>query len=133
MPTAARPNPRYNPVFADFVRRQESDPRCGKLKLRDWLLTVVQRCPRYLLLLKDLIAATGSDDPEHTQLVVAHGLVSKSMSSLVLCCRVTVLTPAQLLLASIRHFIRMLKLLHSSHCNERQVISPFSCSPLDGR
>ena len=40
-PTASRPNPLYDAPFADFLATQEADPRCGKLKLRDWLLTVV--------------------------------------------------------------------------------------------
>ena len=79
-PTDHRPSPRYNVAFSNFLAHQEADPRCGKLKLRDWLLTIVQRCPRYLLLLKDLIAATSIDDREHTQLIVVHGLVSKSKS-----------------------------------------------------
>lgn len=69
-----------NAPFAAFVSKQESDPRCGKLKLRDWLLTIVQRCPRYLLLLKDLINCTEPDDPEHAQLTAVHTLVSKSES-----------------------------------------------------
>jgi hypothetical protein len=70
-----------NSQFASFVARQEADPRCGKLKLRDWLLTIVQRCPRYLLLLKDLINCTEVDDPEHAQLVAVHTLVAKSKVS----------------------------------------------------
>ena len=41
-----------SPAFSNFIHTQEADPRCGKLGLRDWLLTIVQRCPRYLLLLK---------------------------------------------------------------------------------
>lgn len=66
------------PDFAAFVAKQEADPRCGNLKLRDWLLSIVQRCPRYLLLLKDLISCTSTDDPEHAPLVTVHTLVSKS-------------------------------------------------------
>lgn len=78
-PSSARPNnPEYNPKFATFLCQQESDPRCGKLRLRDWLLTIVQRCPRYLLLLKDLINYTDKSDPEHAQLTAVHTLVSKS-------------------------------------------------------
>ncbi|OSX66796.1 hypothetical protein POSPLADRAFT_1175479 [Postia placenta MAD-698-R-SB12] len=69
-------------AFALFVAKQEADPRCGKLKFRDWLLTIVQRCPRYLLLLKDLISCTDPDDPEYTQLTAVHTLVSKITSSL---------------------------------------------------
>jgi len=66
------------PDFAAFIVKQEADPRCGNLKLRDWLLSIIQRCPRYLLLLKDLISCTPIDDPEHTPLVTVHKLVSKS-------------------------------------------------------
>jgi FYVE, RhoGEF and PH domain containing 5/6 len=68
-----------NAQFSSFIAQQEADPCCGKLKLRDWLLTIVQRCPRYLLLLKDLINCTDKYDPEHAQLVAVHTLVSKSV------------------------------------------------------
>ncbi|KAF9553664.1 hypothetical protein CPC08DRAFT_744681 [Agrocybe pediades] len=81
-PSATRPNPQYNQRFASFLVTQEADLRCGKLKLRDWLLTIVQRCPRYLLLLKDLINSTSKDDPEHSQLTAVHTLVSKITLSL---------------------------------------------------
>ena len=67
-----------NAGFSAFIARQEADPRCGKLKLRDWLLTIVQRCPRYLLLLKDLINCTDVEDPEYSSLMNVHALVSKS-------------------------------------------------------
>jgi len=77
-PTAIRPNPHYNSKFAVFLTTQEADPRCGKLKLRDWLLTIVQRCPRYLLLLKDLINNIERDDQEHAQLTAVHTLAAKS-------------------------------------------------------
>ncbi|TFY82429.1 hypothetical protein EWM64_g1588 [Hericium alpestre] len=71
-----------NSLFSAFVAQQEADPRCGKLKLRDWLLTVVQRCPRYLLLLKDLINCTDTEDAERASLMTAHSLVSKITVSL---------------------------------------------------
>ena len=67
-----------NAAFSAFITRQEADPRCGKLKLRDWLLTIVQRCPRYLLLLKDLINCTDVEDPEYLSLMNVHALVSRS-------------------------------------------------------
>ncbi|KIY44979.1 hypothetical protein FISHEDRAFT_67225 [Fistulina hepatica ATCC 64428] len=72
----------YAPSFAAFATKQESDPRCGRLKLRDWLLTIVQRCPRYLLLLKDLLNNTEEDDPDFAQLTNVHSLVSKITLSL---------------------------------------------------
>ncbi|KAJ7588253.1 hypothetical protein C8J56DRAFT_1014515 [Mycena floridula] len=81
-PSAYHPNALYNQAFATFLSTQELDPRCGKLKLRDWLLTVVQRCPRYLLLLKDLIECTDPEDSEHEQLTAVHTLVSKITLSL---------------------------------------------------
>jgi FYVE, RhoGEF and PH domain containing 5/6 len=59
-------HPSYNPAFAQFLAKQES---------------IVQRCPRYLLLLKDLIGCTDPEDPEHQQLVNVHALVCKSTSS----------------------------------------------------
>ena len=67
-----------NGAFSSFVARQEANPRCGKLKLRDWLLTIVQRCPRYLLLIKDLMHCTNVEDPEYASLSSVHTLVSKS-------------------------------------------------------
>ncbi|KAL0567367.1 hypothetical protein V5O48_014626 [Marasmius crinis-equi] len=72
----------YSSRFAQFVKQQEADPRCGKLKLRDWLLTIVQRCPRYLLLLKDLISCTNPGDPERAQLEKVQILVAKITTSL---------------------------------------------------
>ncbi|KZP11136.1 hypothetical protein FIBSPDRAFT_837909 [Athelia psychrophila] len=71
-----------NTQFRGFVAAQEANPQCGRLRLRDWLLTIVQRCPRYLLLLKDLISCTDPDGAEYTQLVSAHTLVSKITISL---------------------------------------------------
>ena len=70
------------PDFAAFITRQEADHRCGNLKLRDWLLSIIQRCPRYLLLLKDLIRCTPPEDSEHTPLVAVYTLVSRSMLSM---------------------------------------------------
>ncbi|KAF8636417.1 hypothetical protein AX17_003599 [Amanita inopinata Kibby_2008] len=88
--TFSRPNPHYSKNFAEFLVRQESDPRCGKLKFRDWMLTIVQRCPRYMLLLKDLRSCTKIDSEsaeageaeEHERLGVALDLVLKITSSL---------------------------------------------------
>lgn len=51
---------------------------CVHLRLADYLLTPVQRCPRYLLLLKDLLDSTDSDDPELEKLQEARALVEKS-------------------------------------------------------
>src|SRR5712672_1285761 len=67
-----------NATFSAFVAGQEANSRCGKLKLRDWLLTIIQRCPRYLLLLKDLINCTDVEDSEYSSLMTIHALVDRS-------------------------------------------------------
>ena len=51
---------------------------CAHLRLADYLLTPVQRCPRYLLLLKDLLGSTDTDDPEWEKLQEVRRLVEKS-------------------------------------------------------
>jgi len=76
--TQYRPNPRFNQEFTAFVSTQEADLCCGKLKLRDWLLTIVQRLPRYLLLLKDLIKNIDVEDSEYSKLNSVFSLVTKS-------------------------------------------------------
>ena len=70
-----------NTAFLMFIKTQEEDVRCGKLKLQDWLLTIVQRCPRYVLLLKDLIDCTDVHDPEHTRLVAAKATLTRGAYS----------------------------------------------------
>ncbi|KAF8842330.1 hypothetical protein BDN67DRAFT_995642 [Paxillus ammoniavirescens] len=71
-----------NPAFAAFLRTQESHPACAHLRLADYLLTPVQRCPRYLLLLKDLLNSTDPEEPEWERLQEVCGLVEKITTSL---------------------------------------------------
>ncbi|KAI6108844.1 hypothetical protein EV401DRAFT_1999041 [Pisolithus croceorrhizus] len=71
-----------NPRFTTFLRTQESHPRCAHLRLSDYLLTPVQRCPRYLLLLRDILQATDPTSTEHEALQRALGLVEKITASL---------------------------------------------------
>ncbi|PPR06162.1 hypothetical protein CVT24_000709 [Panaeolus cyanescens] len=61
-PTSVRANAQYNAKFSTFLAERERDPKCGRLKLRDWLLTIVQRCPRYLMLIRDLMSCTPVDE-----------------------------------------------------------------------
>lgn len=71
--------------FALFLRTQERDPRCGQLKLTDWLLSIVQRCPRYVLLLKELINVERREkegEGEWDRLGKVLALVEKVTSSL---------------------------------------------------
>lgn len=39
-------------AFNNWLKAREADPACKNLGLRDYLLSIIQRCPRYLLLLK---------------------------------------------------------------------------------
>lgn len=58
----------YSPGFTAWLKEKEDDPRCGKLGLRDWLLTLVQRCPRYLLLVKDILGCMDPREAEYAEL-----------------------------------------------------------------
>ncbi|KAG8739867.1 hypothetical protein FRC12_016177 [Ceratobasidium sp. 428] len=71
-----------NESFGTWLKEKERDPACGKLGLRSWLLTVVQRCPRYLMLVGDAVKNTGEDEEGHAQLVEAFALLSKITGSL---------------------------------------------------
>lgn len=41
-----------NPAFAEWMKGREASERLRQLSLVDWLLTIIQRLPRYVLLLK---------------------------------------------------------------------------------
>lgn len=69
----------YSQPFTEFVKMQQQDPRCRPFGLRDWLLTLIQRCPRYELLLRDLIFNTEASDPEYKTLEIVLLLVTKSV------------------------------------------------------
>ena len=69
----------YSQPFTEFVKTQQQDPRCRPFGLRDWLLTLVQRCPRYELLLRDLILNTEASDPEYKPLEMVLILVTKGV------------------------------------------------------
>ncbi|KAG8829352.1 hypothetical protein FRC17_006716, partial [Serendipita sp. 399] len=58
----------FSPQFASWLKEREHDPACGKFGLRDWLLTLVQRCPRYLLLIRELLNSTDPNEIDYTEL-----------------------------------------------------------------
>ncbi|KAG6374794.1 hypothetical protein JVT61DRAFT_4173 [Boletus reticuloceps] len=86
-----------NPAFVAFLRAQESQPVCAHLRLADYLLTPVQRCPRYLLLLKDLLSATDPDDHEWEKLQEVRGLVEKSLRTVTVSLNTSLAAHAQTL------------------------------------
>jgi len=65
-----------NSKFAAFVRSQEEQVRSHRLGLCHWLLTVVQRIPRWTILIENLRKVT--DDPvEYEALGRAHAMSEK--------------------------------------------------------
>jgi FYVE/RhoGEF/PH domain-containing protein 5/6 len=77
-------SPSYSQPFSEFIKAQQQHPRCRPFGLRDWLLTLIQRCPRYELLLRDLILHTDVSDPEYQDLEKVLMLVNKSVFLLTL-------------------------------------------------
>lgn len=68
---------RSSAEFREALRVAESHERSGRLRMEDWLLTVVQRVPRWCMLLQQLMVC--SDDPEVEKLLTR---VESSKSSL---------------------------------------------------
>ncbi|CAE6500871.1 unnamed protein product [Rhizoctonia solani] len=71
-----------NEPFRIWLKEREKDPACGMLGLRSWLLSIVQRCPRYLLLVKDLEKHTDETDEGHTELSSVLELLTKITNTL---------------------------------------------------
>lgn len=85
----------YDHAFATWLKIKEADPLCRCLKLRDWMLSIIQRCPRYLLLIKvsrpeanpedavlnmamqEFLSYTSVQDPEYDVLLEVTRLITK--------------------------------------------------------
>jgi len=63
--------------FAKWLNERERQ-HCKGLRVGDYLLSVVQRVPRYLLLIKDLLKCTSEDDAERAELEAVLVKVEKS-------------------------------------------------------
>ena len=67
--------------FAQFVNRQLSNDLCGGFtNLSSFLITPIQRLPRYLLYLKDLHSATPEAHPDRSDVEQAYQLLSEYVS-----------------------------------------------------
>ena len=64
--------------FKNFVEHAERDPRCKGHNLMTFLITPVQRVPRYKLLLEDLLKAMPDSEVDKADLKEALELVSQS-------------------------------------------------------
>ncbi|EJU02996.1 hypothetical protein DACRYDRAFT_99426 [Dacryopinax primogenitus] len=71
-----------SPPFRSWLAEREKDPRCRAMGLVAWLLTCVQRVPRYLLLLKDLVTYSDPHEEETEQLRRVFVMVSKTAETL---------------------------------------------------
>lgn len=65
-----------NPKFAIFVRNINTHPEARGLMLQAFLVTPVQRIPRYKMLLEDMYKHTPSDHPDYHSLNRALSLIS---------------------------------------------------------
>jgi hypothetical protein len=61
-----------NKRFKEFLEKLEYTERLSKLSLDSFLILPVQRIPRYVLLLKELLRVTPSTHPDHEDLGHAH-------------------------------------------------------------
>jgi len=57
-----------NEEFSNFLDEAEDNPLCNKLDLASYLIMLVQRLPRYVLLLKELMANTPPKHPGFVKL-----------------------------------------------------------------
>eukprot|EP00051_Salpingoeca_urceolata_P014519 m.184952 g.184952 ORF g.184952 m.184952 type:complete len:824 (-) comp18108_c0_seq7:220-2691(-) len=57
-----------DPAFVRFLTHRMTLPECGKLWLDDHMITPIQRIPRYVMLLRDLLKRTAPDHPDHAGL-----------------------------------------------------------------
>ncbi|KAG8687275.1 hypothetical protein FRC11_007493 [Ceratobasidium sp. 423] len=71
-----------NESFRIWLKEKERDPACGMLGLRSWLLSIVQRCPRYLLLAKDLEKSSNETDEGYSELSSVLALLTKITNAL---------------------------------------------------
>ncbi|KZO96815.1 hypothetical protein CALVIDRAFT_99813 [Calocera viscosa TUFC12733] len=71
-----------SPLFRAWLSDTERESKCGNLSLVAWLLTCVQRVPRYLLLLKDLVACSDPTEEETEQLRRVFVMISKTAETL---------------------------------------------------
>jgi hypothetical protein len=57
--------------FAQFLDTATQNPRNKRQTLQSWLITPIQRVPRYVLLLNDLLKHTPDDHPDRPELSTA--------------------------------------------------------------
>jgi len=66
-----------NKRFKASLKEVENDPRLKNMPLSGFLIMPVQRIPRYLLLLKELLKCTPPDHVDYSDLVMAHSKIAE--------------------------------------------------------
>ena len=59
---------KLNEDFKIFLTQLDKDPKTTKLGLQSYLITPIQRIPRYRLLLQDYIKSTNPEHPDYVLL-----------------------------------------------------------------
>eukprot|EP00050_Salpingoeca_kvevrii_P009207 m.307948 g.307948 ORF g.307948 m.307948 type:complete len:583 (+) comp20645_c0_seq1:69-1817(+) len=73
---------KHNKSFSAFMDKAKTEPLCEGLDLISFLLTPVQRLPRYLLLLDNLLRVTAESHPDRTFLELAIERLKGAMKAL---------------------------------------------------
>ena len=60
-----------NKRFVEFLEKTQTHPKLGGMDINMLILMPIQRIPRYVLLLQELLKCTPEDDPDHSKLVLA--------------------------------------------------------------
>ena len=79
-PAPANPTPEQERLatFAQFINRQLANDLCGGFtNLNSFLITPIQRLPRYLLYLKDLHRVTSEEHPDRQDVEKAYQMLSE--------------------------------------------------------
>jgi len=59
------------PEFKSFIEKARSDPRCNDLEFTQFLILPIQRIPRYVLLLSDMVRYTPRRHEDYSKLNLA--------------------------------------------------------------
>ncbi|XP_065888931.1 protein ECT2-like isoform X2 [Dysidea avara] len=70
------------PRFHAFLKANESKAECQRQSLEELLITPIQRIPRIILLLQDLLKRTQSHHPDHKSLMQAVEVVKSTLTNI---------------------------------------------------
>eukprot|EP00462_Mataza_sp_D1_P018341 CAMPEP_0175129318 /NCGR_PEP_ID=MMETSP0087-20121206/5403_1 /TAXON_ID=136419 /ORGANISM="Unknown Unknown, Strain D1" /LENGTH=989 /DNA_ID=CAMNT_0016411449 /DNA_START=1 /DNA_END=2967 /DNA_ORIENTATION=- len=76
-----------NSKFFAFHEEKRNDPLAKGLGLSSLLVTPIQRVPRYLMLLKEIISTTSSDHPDYNNLLAAQTQIQAAAANINLSVR----------------------------------------------